>query len=243
MDEKLVLSSVMKQLLLLIILFKSNIMYTQKIEDVFHKKWMIIKTTNNTKLGWNAYIDNYILDFSDKKCLVIKTLGDKDLINLEYELDINKGVISEKNGDVLYRIKELSSKKLLLYMGIDNNTVTAFFPLTISNEIKIDELSVLLKNGKWISGNNIIQFTDEMYMVVDEIETIYNVFIEYDKDGKKYKGAWLIDCYKDFILLELFSERYSYKGIYQITNINNSFLEAETINENGDKLEIKFKND
>lgn len=240
MGEKLVLNCLkMKQFLLLATLIVNiNMAHSQNLNNNLYKKWLVYNTVNNVSNGWNSFNDSYILDFTDSKILKIKTLGEQQIETVKYSFNEENGVIYEKNGEILYKIKELNSEKLVLIMGNDSNVNVYLTPLeNRENKINLDELSTLLKKQKWNKELNSIEFKDETYLVADEIETNYKVFKETnEKENDSSKGAWLIDTYDNIVFLELFSEKFNLKAIYVVRELTNISLKAHAFNKKGEFL-------
>jgi hypothetical protein len=187
-------------------------------------------------------MDSYILDFTDAKNLKIKTLGELEIVNIPYIFNIENGKILEENGDILYSVQKLESNRLSLTMGDNSTTVVNFNNLQSSNIVLHDsEILVLLQNKKWGKDTNTILFTNEPYKVLNEIDTHFKVFFEKDEKNQEiYRGAWLLDSYDGSIFLELFSERYNIKVIYQIKEISENSIKAIATDETGEFLILEF---
>jgi hypothetical protein len=224
--------------ILITLIVNISMSYSQDISNNLYKKWLVYNTTSNALNGWNSFNDSYILDFTNPKILKIKTLGEQQIETVEYSFNHENGVIYEKNGEILYKTKELNSDKLILIMGDDNNVNVYLTRLENSEDkISLDELTTLLKKKKWNKGSNRIEFNNETYLVADEIETNYKVFEETNEiDNKSSKSAWLIDTYDNIVFLELFSEKFNHKAIYVVRELNNISLKANAFDKNGEFL-------
>lgn len=206
-----------------------------------YKKWIVYNTVNSSLTGWHSFMDSYILDFTDEKNLKIKTLGDNEIIDVPYCFNPENGFIYEDNGEILYCVQKMNSNKLSLKMGEKSTTTVSLIKLENNKSIGFSDANGLLMSGKWLKDNTSIRFTDEPYKVLNEIETNFKVFVERDeKTQKEYKGAWLLDSYDGMILLELFSERFNHKAIYQIQSISQDSLEAISTDDKGELLVLKF---
>lgn len=227
-----------KIILLLLVNLCVNMIYSQKVNNDLHKKWLIYNTSGGDLDGWKSFSNNYILDFTNQKLLKIKTLGIDEVVTIEYSFNDKTGVICESNGEVLYQIKELSSDRLVLIMGNKSNISAFFTPLENSiNEININNLNSLLVEKKWFKEDNNIEFTNEKYIVANEIKTNYNIFYEYtNKENKLSKGAWLLDTYNGIIFLELFSEKLNHRAVYLTTQLNKTNLKSTAFNRKGELL-------
>ena len=74
-----------------------------------------------------------------------------------------------------------------------------------------------------------------------EIATNFKIFIEQDsKSEAKFKGAWLIDSYEGLYFLELYSERFNFKSIYQIQHISETEIKAISTDNNGQVLVMEL---
>lgn len=207
-----------------------------------NNKWIVYNTVNSALTGWHSFMDSYILDFTDNKNLKIKTLGDNEIVDVPYTFNTDNGLIYEDTGEILYGVLKLDSNKLSLKMGEKSTTTVSLIKLEDnSTPLVITETLEFLKKGKWIKDFNSIQFTDEPYKVLNQIETKFRVFIERDEKTKKeYKGAWMLDSYDGVMFLELFSERFNHKAIYQISSINDEFLKAVSTSDKGESLPLEF---
>lgn len=230
------------KLVLLLLILNINMSYSQKLSNSLHKKWLVYNTISNALNGWNSFDDSYILDFTDTTKLKIKTLGDVEIENVEYSFNNSTGIIYENNGDVLYTVKELSSNKLVLTMGEKSNINVFLTPLVDAvSKIDLNSLSSLLKEKKWSNQGVSVEFTNEKYIVANEIETNYKIFTEFNnKTNKTYKGAWLIDSYENIVFLELFSERTNHKAIYVLKNLDQSYIKGNAFNKKGEFLLLEL---
>lgn len=216
---------------------------SQTNNSAFNNRWIVYNTQNNALTGWHSFMDNYILDFTDVKNLKIKTLGESEVTIIPYSFNSENGNIYDDRRELLYSVLKVDNTKLSLKMG-ERSTITANFVRIEdkSSKLPLDEIAKLLKNDKWIKDSNSIQFTNEPYKVLNQIETNFKVFIEKDeKSNKEFKGAWLLDSYNGIVLLELYSERFNLKAIYQINHISNDFLKAISTNDKGESLLLEFK--
>jgi hypothetical protein len=215
----------------------------QTNKNALNRKWIVYNTQDNALTGWHSFMDNYILDFTDFKNLKIKTLGESELTTIPYSFNNVNGNVYEDSGELLYSVLKIDNTKLSLKMGERSTTTVNFVAIEDkSSKLPLDEIAKLLQKDKWIKDSNSIQFTNEPYKVLNQIETNFKVFIEKDeKSNKEYKGAWLLDSYNDIVLLELFSERFNLKAIYQINTISNDFLKAISTNDKGESLLLEFK--
>ncbi|MFW0735993.1 hypothetical protein [Flavobacterium sp. T12S277] len=216
---------------------------SQTNNSAFNNRWIVYNTQNNALTGWHSFMDNYILDFTDVKNLKIKTLGESEVTIIPYSFNSENGNIYDDRRELLYSVLKVDNTKLSLKMG-ERSTITANFVRIEdkSSKLPLDEIAKLLKNDKWIKDSNSIQFTNEPYKVLNQIETNFKVFIEKDeKSNKEFKGAWLLDSYNGIVLLELYSERFNLKAIYQINHISNDFLKAISTNDKGKSLLLEFK--
>jgi len=215
----------------------------QTNKNALNKKWIVYNTQDNALTGWHSFMDNYILDFTDFKNLKIKTLGEPDLTTIPYSFNSTNGNIYEGSGELLYSVLKIDNTKLSLKMGDRSTTTVNFVKIDDkSSKLPLDEISKLLQKDKWVKDSNSIQFTNEPYKVLNQIETNFKVFIEKDeKSNKEFKGAWLLDSYDGIILLELYSERLNLKAIYQVNDISDNIVKAISTNDNGESLLLEFK--
>jgi hypothetical protein len=236
MKVKLLISSIFYILLM----FK---MMGQTKDSNLNKKWIVYNTQDTALTGWHSFMDSYILDFTDFKNLKIKTLAEPEIINIPYTFNIKDGKIYEDNGNLLYCVLKMDNNRLSLKMGERSTTTVNLIRIEDkSSKLTVDEISKLLQSGKWTKDLNSIQFINEQYKVLNQIDTNFKVFIEKDEKSKKeYRGAWLLDSYDGIVLLELYSERFGLKAIYQISEINNDYLKATSTNDKGESLVLEFK--
>ena len=215
----------------------------QTNKNALNKKWIVYNTQDNALTGWHSFMDNYILDFTDLKNLKIKTLGESELTTIPYSFNNANGNVYEDNGELLYSVLKIDNTKLSLKMGERSTTTVNFVTIDDkSSKLPINEIIKLLQKDKWEKDSNSIQFTNEPYKVLNQIETNFKVFIEKDEKSKKeYKGAWLLDSYDGMVLLELYSERFNLKAIYQVNDISNNILKAISTNDKGESLLLEFK--
>lgn len=244
MGKELVLNlnSIKKVFFFILLIVNINMIYSQNSNDDLNRKWLVYNTVSSNLNGWNSFNDSYILDFTNPKILKIKTLGVLKVETIEYSFDVNTGMLYESNGDILYKVKELTSDKLVLTMG-DNSKVDVFLtPLeNKENSINLNSLEGILKNKKWSKDSNNIEFNDEKYMVANEIETNYKTFIEIDiKQNEPYKGAWLLDTYENILFLELFSIKFNHKAIYVVRQLNETSLKANAFSKKGEFLSFEL---
>lgn len=207
-----------------------------------NNKWIVYNTVNSALTGWHSFIDSYILDFTDPKNLRIKTLGENEIVDVPYTFNADNGLIYEDTGEILYGVLKVNSNKLSLKMGEKSTTTVSLIKLEdISTPLQITETLEFLKKDRWRKEFNSIRFTDEPYKVLNEIITNFKVFIESDEKSKKeYRGAWRLDTYGGVMLLELFSERFNHKAIYQIRIINDESLKAVSTSDKGELLPLEF---
>lgn len=219
-----------------------NIM-SQTNKNALNRKWIVYNTQDNALTGWHSFMDNYILDFTDFKNLKIKTLGEPELTTIPYLFNNTNGNVYEDSGELLYSVLKIDNTKLSLKMGERSTTTVNFVTIDgKSSKLPLDEIAKLLQKDKWIKDSNSIQFTNEPYKVLNQIETNFKVFIEKDeKSNKEFKGAWLLDSYDGIILLELYSERLNLKAIYQVNDISPNILKAISTNDKGESLLMEFK--
>lgn len=217
--------------------------YSQEGNNSLYKKWLIYNTSGGDLNGWKSFSNNYILDFTNQKVLKIKTLGISEVETVEYSFNNKTGTIYESNGDVLYKVKELSSDKLVLIMGGNSNVYAYFSPLENSqNNVNISSLNNLLEEKKWFRDDNSIEFTNKKYMVANEIETNYKEFIEFNKkDSQPSKGAWLLDTYENILFFELFSEKLNHRAVYLIKELNEVYLKSSAYSRKGEFLLFELK--
>lgn len=234
MDEKLVLikENILKILILLFFLFSTIQMEGQFRLDMLNKKWLVYETISNSKIGWTTIINNYILDFTNEKVLKIKQLGNSNVENVEYSVNLKTGEISDFEEDVIYKIKKIDLNNLILSSG-SNNSITIYLKALKSSKTNINfaNLSKLLIEKKWNTNNNFIDFKSTRYKLIDD-ETQYKVFTE-TNNLVKYDGGWLVDSYENFVFLELISKRTNLNYIYKIKDFKNNTLKLTTYNKKG----------
>lgn len=235
MNKKILISGIIS------IFYMLN-MEGQTKNSSINSKWIVYNTVDSALTGWHSFMDSYILDFTDTKNLKIKTLGDDEIVDVPYTFNTDNGLIYEDTGEILYGVLKLDSNKLSLKMGEKSTTTVSLIKLENSGiPVQVAETLEFLKKDKWVKDFNSIQFTDEPYKALNQIETKFNVFIEQDEKNKKeYKGAWMLDSYDGVILLELFSERFNHKAIYQIRTINDESLKAISTSDKGELLPLEF---
>ena len=215
----------------------------QTNKSALNNRWIVYNTQDTALTGWHSFMDSYILDFTDFKNLKIKTLAEHEITTIPYTFNSKNGNIYEDSGELLYSVLKVDDNKLSLKMGERSTTTVNLVRIdNNSSKLPIHDIAILLQKDKWIKDSNSIRFTNEPYKVLNQIETNFKVFIEKDeKSNKEYKGAWLLDSYNDIVLLELFSERFNLKAIYQINTISNDFLKAISTNDKGESLLLEFK--
>ena len=204
-----------------------------------NKTWIVYNTTDNSHKGWHTFMNNYILDFSDGKTLFIKTLGDKQIVEIPYRFNSENGILFEEGGEILYVVQKLSPDRLILKMGENSTTIVSLTPLARA-PLERDVIS-LIKSGIWQNGLKTIQFLDEQYNVAGEIGTNFKTFVEKNKSTKsECRGAWLLDSYKEQFFIELYSEELNYKSIYQIESISDKNLRAVSTDKFGHRLQMEL---
>lgn len=207
-----------------------------------NKKWLVYTTISSKQNGWNSFNNNYILDFTSKEFLKIKTLGIFEIETIEYVFNEDTGIIYEKNGDILYKVKQLDFDKMVLIMGNDDE-INVYLTSIDNKEIEMDFSNSisLLEEKPWTKNTDTIKFSNEKYLIADEIETNFKKFIEINKENNNpLGGAWLVDNYNKILFLDLFSERYNNKAIYVIEKLNKTTLKATALNNEGEILVLEF---
>lgn len=231
-----------KKMFLLFLILNFNMTYSQKLDNSLHKKWLVYNTLNKALNGWVSFTDNYILDFTNNKNLKIKTLGDSKIESVKYSFNSDTGIVYEDNGDILYKVKKISTDQLVLVMGEKSETEVFLTPLVDAvSKIDLISLNNTLKEKKWTNKDDSVEFIDEKYVIKNEIDTNFKIFTETNnKTKKEHRGAWLIDSYENIVFLELFSERTNHKAVYVLKKLNESYLKGDAFNKEGEFLKLEL---
>lgn len=208
--------------------------------DNLYKKWIVYNTVLNSNSGWHTFSDSYILDFSDRNNLIIKTLGDNEILIVPYSFNSENGIIYEDNGEILYCVYKVSSDRLILNIGENSSTTINLRAVDDQKHFDINFTNIL-KNKKWAKDCNSLEFTDENYLIAGEVQTNFKTLIEKDEAlGLQSNGAWLVDSYEGLIFLELYSERFKLKTIYQIEFVSNKYIRAKSTDKQGQLLVMEL---
>lgn len=229
-----------KRIFTFIFIFIMTHAYNQNILNNIHKKWVVYNTENlSNTIGWQVFIDNYILDFEDDKNLNIKDIGMEEIESFAYVIENDTIFDSDKNK--IYLIKELKDD-LLILNDIRSNTMVYLYPLKEKYlDINIETVTNNLLDGKWTKNETTITFLDKKYLIGDELETDYNIFYEENSQIKsKHIGFWQVDIYKNIFLIELHSKKSNHKAIYQIIKIDNKALIAFSKDKYGRDIIIEW---
>ncbi len=210
---------------ILVIMQKSN---PQDTGFMPQKAWVIKNITIKRGGGWHSVVDVMdIIDFSNDSLLTVKYFGIGNLQLIKYKIDQN-GRFRLSDGSK-YQIKFLTHDSLVLTCG--NSTFT-YTPLKDTKGVAYIDIAINnLLNNVWsydsVAHKQKLEFTMDKFFV-DEVDSGLMRFREtpISKGSEKNEGGWIIENYKNTLLLTILSNS-SYESVtYQIDEFTEDYIKA-----------------